>query len=52
MKIFILFYGAMRDLIIRYLPNFHKKIILSLFSYTLGTRLIFIKNILFQIFSR
>ena len=48
MKIFILFYGAMRDLIIRYLPNFHKKIILSLFSYTLGTRLIFIKNILFS----
>lgn len=25
MKIFILFYGAIKDLIIRYLPNFHKK---------------------------
>ena len=25
MKIFKLFYGALRDLIIRYLPNFHKK---------------------------
>ena len=25
MKIFILFYGALRDLAMRYLPNFHKK---------------------------
>jgi len=25
MKIFIVFYGAMRDLVLRYLPNFHKK---------------------------
>ena len=32
MKIFILFYGAIRDLMLRYLPNFHKKIILSLFG--------------------
>ena len=47
MKIFKLFYGALRDLIIRYLPNFHKKIMLSLFWYTQETRRIFIESILF-----
>ena len=31
MKILSYFYGALRDLIIRYLPNFHKKIILFRF---------------------
>ena len=31
MKIFVLFYFAIRDLIIRYLPNFHKKIIFFAF---------------------
>ena len=48
MKIFVLFYFAIRDLIIRYLPNFHKKIIFSLFWYTQETRLTFTENILFS----